>query len=129
MSALPATGGWMSRVRWPDLVMAIGIWLAASLLVLPAIHSSRFSAQLAACQDNLRKVSFALNNYSQRHQGFFPLVPPEGRLAVAGIYAPTLLRGGFLTESQTVVCPGSALGGCGPLPSAFAGRVGKSGAA
>jgi hypothetical protein len=109
ISALPVSAGWMNRVRWPDLVMAIGLGLAVSMLVLPAIQSGRFSAQLAACQDNLRKVGLALANYSQRHEGFFPLVPSQGRFAVAGIYAPTLLRGGFLTESQTVVCPGSSL--------------------
>ena len=109
ISALPAPVGWLSHTRWPDLVMAIGVGLAASLLLLPAVRSNRFSAQLAACQDNLRKVGFALQSYSQRHGGFFPLVPSQGRLAVAGIYAPMLLRGGFLTESQTVVCPGSGL--------------------
>jgi hypothetical protein len=109
MSALPTPAGWMSHARWPDLAMAIGLGVAASSLLLPAIHSSRFSSQLAACQDNLRKVGLALQNYSQRHDGFFPLVPPQGRLAGAGIYAPTLFRGGFITESQTVVCPGSAL--------------------
>jgi hypothetical protein len=110
ISPLTVSAGWMGRVRWLDLVMAVGIWLAASLLVLPAIHGNRFASQLAACQDNLRKVGFALQNYSQRHQDFFPLVPAQGRLAVAGIYAPTLLRGGFLTESQTVICPSSTLG-------------------
>jgi hypothetical protein len=111
ISPLTVSAGWMGRVRWLDLVMAVGLWLAAALLVLPAIHGSRFSSQLAACQDNLRKVGFALQNYSQRHQDLFPLVPPQGRLAVAGIYAPTLLRGGFLTESRTVVCPSSSLSG------------------
>jgi hypothetical protein len=64
---------------------------------------------LAACQDNLRKIGFALDNYSQLYQGYFPMVPAEGRMAAAGIYAPTLLRGGFLTEARTVLCPSSAL--------------------
>jgi hypothetical protein len=109
MSPAPIPPVWASHVRWPDLAMTVGVWLAAAVLVLPAIQSSRFASQLAACQDNLRKVGIALDNYSQHHQGYFPMVPARGRLAAAGIYAPTLLRGGFLTEARAVLCPSSTL--------------------
>ena len=44
---------------------------------------------------------------SQKNRGYFPRVPVQGRLAVTGIYAPTLLDGGFLTDQRRVLCPGS----------------------
>ena len=91
-------------------MVVLAVCLAGWLLIVPAIHSSRVSARLSACQGNLQRLGVALTGYSQAHSGYFPVVPARGRLAVAGIYAPTLLRSGFLTEARAVICPSSKLG-------------------
>jgi hypothetical protein len=92
-----------------DLVVAGGICMAAALLFFPAIANSRYQAQLAVCQNNLRQVGGALARYSVAHAGLFPQVETSGRRAVAGIYAPILYEGGFVTEENCFVCPGSPL--------------------
>jgi len=76
---------------------------------MPAIHQSRFQSQVDSCKANLRDLGVSLINYSQFHQGDFPAVPCEGKLAAAGIFAPTLLREGFLRGWQPLVCPSSPL--------------------
>jgi hypothetical protein len=98
----------LSNLRWPDVTVGATVCLLAVLLVLPAVHGSRFVAQVEACQDNLRKVGYALENYSQLHAGYFPTIPSQGKAAAAGIYAPTLLRSGLLTETRVVLCPAAA---------------------
>jgi hypothetical protein len=87
------------------VTVGASVCILAFLLILPAVQSSRFLGQLEACQDNLRQVGYALENYSQRHAGYFPSIPAHGRRAAAGIYAPTLLRSGLLTETRAVLCP------------------------
>lgn len=96
------------RWNWADVVVAAVIFLIAGLLVLPAINSSRFQARVVACQENLRQVGQALTEYSHKNHDLFPVVPAEGNLAAAGVYAPILTQDGFLTESERVLCPDSA---------------------
>ncbi len=91
--------------RLQDLVVAAGIFLAAGMLFFPAVHHSRFQSRLAACQNNLRAIGQALALYSQNQGDYFPFVPPQGQWARAGIYAPTLIDNGFLSEPRAVVCP------------------------
>lgn len=95
--------------RWglSDLLVAAGVMAAATLLFFPAVHHSRQMAQRAACQNNLRVLGAALIGYSDGHKGYFPVVPVEGRLAAAGIYAPKLLEAGFLDDPRYVFCPAS----------------------
>jgi len=104
--ALPGTaeGGF----HWHDLVMAAGVIVAASFLLFPAIHGSRVQARLLACQDNLRELGASLTRYSEYHEGFFPEVPTQGKLAAASVYAPILAANKLLDEDRLVVCPGSA---------------------
>jgi hypothetical protein len=109
MSAASATPGWIGWLGWRDVAVAVGVLLAASLLIFPAIQSSRFRAQLSACQDNLRELGVAMTGYSETHNKYFPQIPTKGNLAAAGIYAPVLLRDRYLTEARRVVCPGSPL--------------------
>jgi hypothetical protein len=98
-------------LRLYDATAVCCIAVAAILLLMPAISSARFNAQVAACQDNLRELGMALTRYSENNNGYFPRVPTEGRLAVAGIYAPTLVRNGLLHEARKVICPASAMAG------------------
>jgi hypothetical protein len=106
-----APPSWVGRMSWLDVAMAATVLVAAGLLIFPAVQNSRFHARLAACQDNLRELGGALNLYSQSHNGYFPSVPSQGKLAAAGIYAPVLVQNGLLTEVNRVVCPASSLAG------------------
>jgi hypothetical protein len=100
---------WAGRIGWLDVGVAVTVLLLAGFVLLPAVHNSRFQARLAACRDNLRYLGVSLASYSQQHEGRFPAVPAEGKLAAAGVYAPTLVSAGYLTETQRVICPESAL--------------------
>ena len=108
MTPAPATPHSGSRLNWADVGVAAVIFLIAGLLVLPAINSTRFQARVTACQDNLRQVGQALTEYSHKNHDLFPVVPAEGNLAAAGIYAPILTQDGFLTEPERLLCPDSA---------------------
>jgi hypothetical protein len=103
------------RWRFADVAVAAGIFIAATALIVPAIQRSRADSQLAACRDNLRELGVALVQYADRNHGYFPRVPDQGPLAVAGIYAPTLVSGGFLDGSRWTVCPSSPLAAAGKL--------------
>jgi len=98
------------RFSLADLIVACGVILAVAMLFFPAIASSRYHSRLAGCQGNLRKVGVALSQYSRLHHGYFPFVPSRGKMAAAGVYAPILVDGGFLSDGRVVVCPASPLG-------------------
>jgi len=109
VAAPAATGTW----RLADLLVAAGIFIAASLLFFPALSQSRYLAQRAGCEANLRQIGFAFAQYSEVNLDHFPQIPQRGPLAVAGIYAPILLELGFLDDSGRLVCPSSSLAGRG----------------
>ncbi len=100
---------WGHGLRFADLAVAAAVCLAVTAILIPALQSSRFNAQILTCQDKLRQIGVALTQYSDRNGGYFPVVPQRGALASAGIYAPVLLDHGLLKESAQVVCPGSPL--------------------
>ncbi len=105
---LAKSGRWNSA----DWIVAAGICVAASLLFVTSVSNSRFHAHVAGCQNNLRQVGQALSQYADSHHGYFPRVPTSGNLAVAGVYAPSLIEGGFLDNAQPVFCPAES-GSCG----------------
>ncbi len=109
LSPVSSTAHWTQGFRFADLAVGVAIFLAAAALIVPALQNSRFHAQVFTCQNKLRQIGVALTQYSERHGGYFPVVPPRGKLATAGIYAPVLMEHGLLTESSQVVCPGSPL--------------------
>ncbi len=90
-----------------DLSVAASVFLAASVLFLPALSQSRAGARLLGCENNLQRIHNSLAHYAEANEGFFPKVPATGKLAVAGIYAPILTEGSFLTEPASVICPDS----------------------
>jgi len=117
LAAPSAVLSWAPTIHWPDVAVAAGILVTATLLIFPAIERSRLQARKVACQNNLREVGRALDEYSQSHDGYFPVVPVQGRLAAAGIYAPTLLSQGYLREARSDLCPG------GPVADGAAPRI------
>ena len=62
-----------------DMVVAAGIFFAATMLFLPAMSQSRFAARVTACQNHLRQVGVGMNNYSMYYNEYFPDVPVEGQ--------------------------------------------------
>jgi hypothetical protein len=92
-----------------DMVVAVGVCVAAFALIFPLIHASRAHSQVATCANKLREIGLALTGYSERHNGLFPEVAERGNLSAAGVYAPTLVESGFLGDSRIVICPGSPL--------------------
>ena len=93
--------GWQFR----DFLVAASILVVATLLLLPAIQRSRWQSRQLACANNLSSLGTALSEYGDRHGGFLPYVPSEGRLAVAGIYASLLHDQGFVSDSSMFLCP------------------------
>ena len=64
----------MSRSRGftiVEILVVIAILAILTALLLPAIHAARESARLTQCQNNLRQLGVALQNYEGVH-GFFP---------------------------------------------------------
>lgn len=102
-AAVPAAAG--GGVSLFDVVTVGGILVALGALLVPAVYQSRMHARLLRCQDNLRQVGMALSSYSQQHGDLFPVVPAEGNLAAAGVYAPMLLETGYLDAARRVICP------------------------
>jgi len=98
------------RWRMVDMTVAAGIFVAALAVVLPAISQSRANAERLACQNRLTESYTALATYADRHNGVLPVaMAKSGYEGKAGIYAPLLTQAGYLTDSRSVVCPGSSL--------------------
>lgn len=101
----------VARSRWSiaDMVVTAGVLIAASLVFIPAVNQSRYSARVTGCQNNLRQLGVALVSYADANGRYFPTVPTKGPMAAAGIYANTLFHNGFLDDPHLVICPASAL--------------------
>jgi len=104
--------GW----RWPDLVVAGAVSLLLVFVLFGAIHYSRLRQEITQCQENLRRLGGGLIQYSELHQQQFPAIPTEGPLALAGMYGPILISGGFVPDWQAFWCPGAARRGMTPTP-------------
>jgi hypothetical protein len=104
----PAAAASPSPWSVADCVVVSGICLVAALLFFPAISHSRHIAQRIRCENNLREIGFALDQYSDKAgAGYFPWVPREGKRAFAGSYAPVLFDAGYLTRAEVLICPSS----------------------
>ncbi|HEY2840751.1 MAG TPA: hypothetical protein VGJ26_16460 [Pirellulales bacterium] len=97
-----------SNWRAPDYIIAAGIFLAATMLVFPAVHRSRVDARVAVCQNHLRVVGVGLSQYAIIFR-YFPYVPPSGRFAACGIFAPILQQHGLIPDASVLICPDSTM--------------------
>lgn len=110
-SAPPAEHTGRYRFTWADLLVAASVLVAAFALAFPAISQSRFQAQVAVCQDNIRHVGMALHEHASLDpMRWFPRIEREGNRSVAGIYAPILISGGLLADPRVIFCPSSERG-------------------
>src|SRR6516162_5967936 len=108
---LPARS-YSTRGRWrrPDVLVAAGILICLALLVPSGLNKIRDLQYRAACQENLQHFHFALNDYSERHNGRFPNVAEAAPIPrnVAGTFVIVLKDEGFLNNRPiSVGCPRS----------------------
>jgi prepilin-type processing-associated H-X9-DG protein len=109
-----------------DLTVAGGVMLAVSMLLFPAIRSSRDGTRQVGCQNNLRQLGTFVALYAQDHRGDIPEVGPKDP---AGVYVLRLVAGRYVTADEMrklLVCPGAPLADkvragtfAIPLPSAI----------
>jgi hypothetical protein len=98
------------RFTWSDFVTMAAVIVAAASLFFPALSLSRFQAQIATCQNQLRLIGFGLHEYSNRQPDHsFPGPESSGNRAAAGVIAPVLVSN-KLADSRTFICPASSVG-------------------
>ncbi len=98
--------------RWSmaDMLVAAGVFLAATMLFWPAMNQSRFAARVRGCQNNLRQIGVALSTYSDSFNGQFPAVSiNNGRLNRGGIYSVILREHRLLPGNYVLLCPASPM--------------------
>lgn len=98
--------------RWSlaDMTAAAGMFLAVSMLFLPAVRQSRDAARRTECANNLRQLGSLLIQYSEDHGGFFPMVAGDEN---AGIFAVRLVHERYVTPEELrklLVCRSSEFG-------------------
>ena len=105
LSPVPSPPSWISQAGWADVSVAVLLFVAAAVLLLPAIQNSRFHARLAACQDNMQQFGAALTQYGNQHGSPLAQLAGNGRLNAAGLFASRLVNDGFLADSRKTICP------------------------
>lgn len=92
-----------------DLTVAGGVFLAVTMLLVPALRDSRDSARRVDCQNNLHELGTMLASYAKEHDGYYPRVAPNEN---AGMFAVRLVDGGYVDAPQLarlLVCRASPL--------------------
>jgi prepilin-type processing-associated H-X9-DG protein len=105
-----AAGGAFPFWRRADVLVAACLLLTALGILTHWVYSLRRpdgTAQLAACQDNLRKFYVGLKNYADLHRNEFPNVAraADSPKNVAGLIVPILMDSQTLPEPVSVRCP------------------------
>jgi hypothetical protein len=87
-----------------DLTVAGGVILAVSMLLFPALRSSRDGTRLNVCQDNLVALYVLGTGYADRHHGLLPQGEPN---EPAGSYVAELVDAGVREEvlRPRLTCP------------------------
>ncbi len=100
-----------SRRGWDllDVVVAAGIFMAASMLFFPAIANSRHQSQMMVCQHKLRTLGLAFQTWADGASGKLPSIPLGGKMGVAGFYAPLLKAANIAPNQHVFLCPSSAI--------------------
>jgi len=90
-----------------DLSVAAGVFLAVSMLLLPALRGSRDTARLHVCANNQRVLGRALASYAGDNWGLYPEVQLRDNV---GVFAALLVDDGYLEAGemqQLLLCPAS----------------------
>ena len=98
-------GGGNPNFTMMDMMVAIGACVAAVAIFFPALAGSRMLATRLQCENNLRQVGMALQEFATGNaEKRYPAVASTGPLSVAGSYAPRLLNAGYLEHPEVVRC-------------------------
>jgi hypothetical protein len=92
-----------------DLTVAGGVFLAISMLFLPALRQSRDAARRNNCADNMRQLGVMLVSFADQHCNFFPI---SARHENAGMFAVHLLEDGYAGQeelSELLLCRSSPI--------------------
>jgi prepilin-type processing-associated H-X9-DG protein len=91
-----------------DLTVAGGVFLAISMLFVPALRQSRDAARRNDCVNNLRQVGMMVIKCSEDRGGFFPTA---GRNENAGIFSVLLVEDGYAGQelARLLLCRSSAI--------------------
>jgi hypothetical protein len=105
------------RYHRADVAVAAGVLFLVGTLTFTWVAGSRARAQEVACQNQMRQVWEALEQYSaKQNHGEFPRVESDGPRSVAGAFVPILQDAGFLSPDVTLVCSSNGER-AGPRPS------------
>jgi hypothetical protein len=115
MSADWAFPGRSARVSWLDLTAVALVLVVVGVLVPPAIYASRFQSRLATCQDGLRQVGQAIDQYGYRHGSDLLMYADNERLTIAGRMVAELLDEQLAPDDGRTVCPDAWLATQGDL--------------
>lgn len=97
------------RVRRADLLAAAVLLVIVGGLSLPALMRAYEKRDRIACENNLKTVWSALQEYSDRTPDHaFPKVEAQGPQSVAGVFVPVLRESGTLAPAMLVSCPAIA---------------------
>src|SRR5205807_7325783 len=93
---------------WSDLLVAAAALIVAAALFFPSLEYSRFNAQIAVCQNQLRFIGAGLQDFSDRQPDHsFPGPDASGPRAAAGVVAPILVNHQLVTDPRVFLCPSS----------------------
>jgi hypothetical protein len=98
-----APRGWWRRA---DVLVASLLGIVLVGMVGGWLATTRNTADLTACQDNLRRFHAALMSFAnQREDGAFPRVEPQGPRAFAGVFMVTLADARVMPADVSLCCP------------------------
>ncbi|MHC2069133.1 hypothetical protein ACYFX5_16805 [Bremerella sp. T1] len=103
--AFDSIGGGNPNFTLMDMMVALGACVAAVAIFFPALASSRMLATRLQCENNLRQVGMALQEFATGNaEKRYPAIATTGPLSVAGAYAPRLINDGFIRHPEVVRC-------------------------
>ncbi|MFO0959823.1 MAG: hypothetical protein U0800_20705 [Isosphaeraceae bacterium] len=93
-------------MRWADVAVAAGIFLAGTLAWIPANHRQLMQASQLVCLSNLQQLGTALNRYATAHDSY-PYPDPDGPLGFNGGFVPILNDDHMLEPDRAALlhCP------------------------
>lgn len=90
--------------RWADMLVAALILILVGGIFFPMVANLWTRSHVKACQENMRTMWVAFQDYSNLYEGNLPQVH-EPPLAAAGVFIPILHEARVLPDNVSVGCP------------------------
>jgi len=75
-----------------ELLVVIGIIALLISILMPSLSRARMSANLVACQSNMKQVATAIHMYANEYKGVLPEMSNGSRAGSQGVYAETWIN-------------------------------------